>query len=169
MGDRTGDRSGRGPAPEADAAVTTVHGLALAIVTADCAPLVVACDDAVGVVHAGHRGLAAGVIEATIAQLRAIGTGEVRAFLGPCIRAECYEFGADDLARFVTQFGPGASGRTRDGTRGLDIPAAIRVVLDREGVVPLADCGVCTADSGEHFSYRKRADSGRQVTVAVLP
>ena len=96
--------------PEADAVVTAVPGLALAVVTADCAPLVVACDDAIGVVHAGHRGLAAGVIEAAIAQLRELGTGDVRAFLGPCIRVECYEFGADDLAGFVERFGPGVAG-----------------------------------------------------------
>jgi purine-nucleoside/S-methyl-5'-thioadenosine phosphorylase / adenosine deaminase len=154
--------------PEADGVVTAVPGLALAVVTADCAPLVVACDDAVGVVHAGHRGLEAGVIEAAIARLRGIGTGDVRAFLGPCIHAECYEFGADDLARFVARFGSVVSGRTRDGRPALDIPAAIRVVLDGEGVVAFDDCNVCTADSADHFSYRRRADSGRQATIAVL-
>ena len=156
------------PAPEADAVVTAVPGLALAVVSADCAPLVLACADAVGVVHAGHRGLAAGVIEAAIAQLRALGTGDVRAFLGPCIRVECYEFGADDLAGFVERFGPEVRGRTRAGSPALDVTAAIRVVLEREGVVGFDDCGVCTADSAEHFSYRRRAESGRQATVAVL-
>jgi YfiH family protein len=157
------------PAPVADAVVTSVRGLALAVVTADCAPLVVACDDAVGVVHAGHRGLAAGVVEAAIAQLREIGTGSVRAFLGPCIRAARYEFGPDDLARLVAQFGPGIEGRTRAGSPALDIPAAIRIVLDRCGVVTFDDCGVCTADSDEYFSYRADADTGRQATIAMLP
>jgi YfiH family protein len=157
-----------GPAPEADAVVTAVPELPLAVVTADCAPLVIANDDAVGVVHAGHPGLAAGVIEAAIAKLRAIGTGDVRAFLAPCIRVECYEFGADDLARFVTRFGPDVRGRTRAGTAALDITAAIRIVLEREGIVAFDDSGVCTADSADHFSYRKRAESGRQATIAVL-
>ena len=166
--DRATDPAPGAPAPRADAVVTAVPGLPLAVVTADCAPLVVACDDAVGVVHAGHRGLAAGVIEAAISQLREIGTGEVRAFLGPCIRVECYEFGAADLAPFVEQFGPGVRGLTRAGRPALDITAAIRVVLERERVVAFVDCGVCTADSADHFSYRRRAESGRQATVAVL-
>jgi polyphenol oxidase len=154
--------------PVADAATTTRPGFALAIVTADCAPLVVACDDAIGVVHAGHRGLAGGVIEATIASLREIGSGEVRAYLGPCIRPARYEFGADDLARFVAQFGPDVESRTRDGRPALDIPAAIRVVLDREGVVGLDDSGICTADSDAYFSYRGARDAGRQATIAVI-
>jgi purine-nucleoside/S-methyl-5'-thioadenosine phosphorylase / adenosine deaminase len=155
--------------PVADAAVTAVRGLALAIVTADCAPLVVACDDAVGVVHAGHRGLAAGVVEAAIAHLRAIGTGEVRAFLGPCIRPARYEFGPHDLARLVAQFGPSVEGRTRDGSPALDLPAAIRVALERSGVVAFDDCGVCTAESDRYFSYRANGDTGRQATIAILP
>jgi YfiH family protein len=158
---------------EADAAVTTVPGRALAIVTADCAPLVVANDDAVGVVHAGHRGLAAGVIEATIGEVRGRGHGPVRAFLGPCIRPASYEFGADDLARFVAQFGPATAGRTRDGKPALDIPAAIRIVLAREGVVDFEDSSVCTADSDDYFSYpyfsyRRAHETGRQATIAVL-
>ena len=100
-------RDGPAPAPEADAVVTAVPGLPLAVVTADCAPLVVACDDAVGVVHAGHRGLAAGVIEAAIARLRELGTGEVHAFLGPCIRAPRATSSARPTSsRFVAQFGP---------------------------------------------------------------
>jgi polyphenol oxidase len=157
------------PTPVADAVVTVEHGLALAIVTADCAPLVIACDDAVGVVHAGHRGLAGGVIEAAIARLRDIGTGPVRAFLGPCIRAARYEFGTGDLERLVARFGPEVAGRTDGGRPALDIPAGIGVVLEREGVVAFDDCGVCTAGSPGYFSYRRDAATGRQATVVVRP
>ena len=160
---------GRGPAAEADAVVTAVRRLPLAIVTADCAPLVVASDSAIGVVHAGYRGLAAGVIEAAIAQVRALGSGDVRAFLGPCIRAAEYEFGAADLAPFVARFGAVAEGRTRAGRPALDIPAVIRVVLDRVGVVEFDDCGICTAESRNYFSYRRDGDTGRQATIALLP
>lgn len=157
------------PAPIADAIVTATRGVALAIVTADCAPLVIACDDAVGVVHAGHPGLANGVIEAAVARLRDIGRGDVRAFLGPCIRAPRYEFGVDALELFVAQFGAVAEGRTHDGRPALDIPAAIGVVLDRIGVVEFADCGICTADDDGYFSYRRDGETGRQATIAVLP
>jgi YfiH family protein len=155
--------------PEADAIVTAERGLPIAVVTADCAPLVLACDDAVGVVHAGHRGLALGVIEEAVAELRATGVGSVRAYLGPCIRADEYEFGEDDLAPFVERFGPGVATRTAAGSPALDIPAAIRTVLDRAGVASFVDCGLSTASSPGYFSYRREAHTGRQATVALLP
>jgi len=153
----------------ADAVLTATRGLAVAVVTADCAPIVIACDDAVGVVHAGHRGLSAGVVEAAIARLQEIGRGEVRALLGPCIRAGCYEFGPDDLAAFVARFGPEAEARTRSGMPALDLPAAVAVVLRRAGVETLQDTQLCTADSDAWFSYRRDGATGRQATVALLP
>jgi YfiH family protein len=155
--------------PEVDATVTATRGLPLAVVTADCAPVALACDDAVGVVHAGHRGLELGVIPAAVAQLRAIGSGPVRAYLGPCIRPARYEFGADDLARIVERLGPEVAGRTADGCPALDIPAAVRVALHAAGVDELADGGVCTASSAAHYSYRRDGVTGRQATIIVLP
>jgi YfiH family protein len=155
--------------PEADAAVTVTRGLPLAVVTADCAPVVLASTDAVGVVHAGHRGLAAGVIEAAVARLRARGSARVHAFLGPCIRATSYEFGAADLAKLILQFGPAVEGRTAWGTRALDLPGGVRIALARAGVEDVDDCGVDTFASPEYFSYRRDGATGRQVTVAVLP
>jgi polyphenol oxidase len=154
--------------PEADAAVTATRALPLAVITADCAPVAIACDDAVGVVHAGHRGLELGVIEAAVGALRTIGRGPVRAYLGPCIRAELYEFGADDLARLVARLGPEVEGRTHDGRPALDIPAGVRSALERCGVVEITDSGVCTAASSAHFSYRRDGVTGRQATVVVL-
>src|SRR6185295_8218635 len=82
---------------EADAAVTSVPGAAIAVQTADCVPIALLADGAVGVVHAGWRGLAAGVVEGAVQMLREAGDGPVRAAIGPCIRARCYEFGASDL------------------------------------------------------------------------
>jgi YfiH family protein len=155
--------------PEADAAVTATRGLPLAVVTADCAPIVLASADAVGVVHAGHRGLAAGVIEAAAARVRAHGSGRVFAFLGPCIRPASYEFGAADLIELVLQFGPAVEGRTAWGTRALDLPAGVRIALARAGVDVLDDCGLDTCASPDYFSYRRNRAMGRQVTVAVLP
>jgi YfiH family protein len=155
--------------PEADAAVTATRGLPLAVVTADCAPIALASDDAVGIVHAGHRGLEHGVIEDAVARLRAIGSGPVRAYLGPCIRPAHYEFGAADLARLVARLGPDVEGRTRAGRPALDIPAAVRAALRGCGVEQLDDGGVCTAASAAHFSYRRDGVTGRQVTVVVLP
>ena len=155
--------------PEADAAVTATPGLPLAVLTADCAPVALACDDAVGVVHAGHRGLEHGVIAAAVEGLRAIGHGPVRAYLGPCIHPVRYEFGATDLARFVDRFGPEVAGRTADGRPALDIPAAVRAALRECGVDELDDSEVCTASSTEHFSFRRDGVTGRQATIVVLP
>jgi YfiH family protein len=155
--------------PEADAAVTATRGLPLAVLAADCAPLALACDDAIGVVHAGHRGLEHGVIEAAVAALRDIGRGPVRAYLGPCIRPAHYEFGPADLARLVARFGPGVEGRTRAGRPAFDVPAAVRRALEQSGVERLVDSGVCTAESADHFSYRRDGVTGRQATIAVLP
>jgi polyphenol oxidase len=157
-----------GDPPEADAAVTTRTGLPLAVVTADCAPIVLANDDALGVVHAGHRGLTAGVFEATVTRVRQLGHGNVYAFLGPCIRPAHYEFGPRDLEALVARFGPRVAARTRDGRSALDIPAAVAVTLERAGVSRFEDCGVCTADSPAYFSHRRDGSTGRQVTVAVL-
>jgi polyphenol oxidase len=154
--------------PDADAAVTAAPGLPLAVITADCAPIALASDDAVGVVHAGHRGLELGVIEAAVGALRAIGHGEVRAYLGPCIHPAHYEFGAVDLERLVARFGTVVEGRTDEGRPALDIPAAVRGVLARCGVDELAEAGVCTATSTAHFSYRRDGVTGRQATIVVL-
>ena len=136
--------------------------------TADCAPVVLASDDAVGVAHAGHRGLAGGVLEAAVDALRAVGHGDVRAFLGPCIRVECYEFGASDLER--TRRAVRCRGRRPDARAGARVRprGAVRVALARAGVDELDDCGICTADSPTYFSYRRDGVTGRQVTVAVL-
>jgi polyphenol oxidase len=157
------------PPPEADAAVTATRGLPLAIVTADCAPIVIANDGAIAVVHAGHRGLANGVIDAAVADVRATGTGDVRAFLGPCIHAGRYEFGVADLAPLVEQYGTAVAGRTDDGTPALDIPAAVRIALERLGVTTLHDSDVCTSATRSYFSHRRDGSTGRQVTVAMLP
>jgi len=159
---------GPGSPPTADAAVTAVPGRPLVVVTADCAPLVLANDHALGVVHAGHRGLLAGVVEAAVEALARIGRGPVRAFLGPCIRPDAYEFGADDLAPLVQRFGPAVASRTAWGTPALDVPAAVGAALARVGVGDLADCGICTSASADHFSHRRDGRTGRQATLAVL-
>ena len=155
--------------PEADAAVTATPGLPVAVLTADCAPVALACADAVGVVHAGHRGLEHGVIERAVEQLRAIGSGPVHAYLGPCIRPARYEFGESDLARLVARLGPEVEAVTAAGRPALDIPAAVRAALRGCGVDAFDDGGVCTASSAAHFSYRRDGVTGRQATIVVLP
>jgi hypothetical protein len=154
--------------PEADAAVSATPGLPLVVLTADCAPVALACDDAVGVAHAGWPGLLGGVLEAAVARLRRIGSGPVRAALGPCVHPDRYEFGRRDLDRMVEALGPTVESRTAEGTPALDVPAGVRAALGNVGVTDVHDVDVCTSASPDHFSHRRDGITGRQGLVVVL-
>jgi hypothetical protein len=155
---------------EGDALVTSCAGTALAVFTADCAPVALAGDNGdVAVVHAGWRGLATGVVSAAVHVLRRRGAGEISAALGPCIHAECYEFGADDLDAVADVLGEGVRAVTRWGTPALDLPAAARVALEAAGARLATDADACTACSERYFSHRARGDRGRQATVVWAP
>lgn len=158
---------------EADAAVTRVRDAALSVTTADCAPVVLADRAggaaAVGVVHAGWRGLADGVVAAAVAALRAAGATDPVAALGPCIHPACYEFGAADLAIVVERLGEAARGVTAQGAPALDLPGAVGAALSSVGVELAVDVAVCTACNDEYFSHRARGEVERQATVAWLP
>jgi YfiH family protein len=155
----------------ADAAVTAVAGLPVVAMVADCAPIALAAGRAVGVVHAGWRGLVAGVVEAAVTALRALDpapdTAPVRALIGPCIRAERYEFGAAELDDVAARLGPEVRGRTAAGTPALDLAAGVRAALRRVDVTDVVDLDLCTASSPDYFSYRRDGTTGRQAMVVV--
>jgi hypothetical protein len=154
--------------PTADAAVTTVSGLPLVVLTADCAPVVLVAGGVVAVAHAGWSGLEQGVIGASVVAVRARSDGAaVRAVLGPCVHPTRYEFGEDLLARLVARLGPTVAGRTAGGAPALDIPAAVRVSLAAAGVDDVTDVGICTAASPDYFSHRRDSPTGRQATLVV--
>ena len=154
---------------DGDALVTTVRDAPLAIFTADCAPVAFGSANGVaGVAHAGWRGLRAGIVQATVSAMRDLGAVDVVAALGPCVRAECYEFGADELADVATHLGAGVRGLTSCGRPALDVPAGVIAALADVDVALIADAGVCTACSTAHFSHRARQDPQRQATVVVL-
>lgn len=160
-------RPGEHAGASADAAVTTVPGAVLAVHTADCAPIVLVGDAGIGVAHAGWRGLAAGVVGAAVGALEAAGTPARRAVLGPCIHAECYPFGADDLDAVAAVLGAGVRGVSRDGNPALDLPAAVRLALEDVGVTDVVDSGSCTSCAGDrYFSHRARGETGRMATIA---
>lgn len=167
-------RPGQHAGAEADGAVTATPGAALVIRTADCAPVALLADGVVGLAHAGWRGLMAGVIEATVDAMRALGAVDMRAELGPCISPTNYAFGADDLAAVAARLGPEVRATTIDGRPALDLRAAVRAALARAGVDRLHDTagmlgGACTAAAeGELFSHRARGDTGRQATFTWL-
>lgn len=160
-------RPGEHAGAAADAAVTTVPDAPIAVVTADCAPVLLEGDGAVAVVHAGWRGLVAGVVEAAVQTMVELGHPPIAARLGPCIRARCYEFGGADLAEVASRYGPSVVATTAWGTPALDVAAAVRAACSWSDV-PLADAGTCTACSPVHWSHRARGDRGRQALVAWL-
>jgi YfiH family protein len=149
---------------EADAAVTAVPGAVLAVQVADCAPVALVSDEVVGVAHAGWRGLAAGVLPATVEAMRSLGATRLTATLGPCIHPGCYEFGAADLDAVAAELGEHVRGTTRDGRPALDVPSAVRASLASVGV-EVVDASTCTACSPDHWSHRARADVERQAVV----
>ena len=164
-----------GPAdgePEADAAVTDVPGVVMAILTADCLPVVFA-DDAgseVAVAHAGWRGLAGGVLEATVGAMRAP-PGALRAWLGPAAGPADYEVGADVREAFVglDAGAEDAFAATRPGHWRVDLYALARLRLQHAGL--RADAihggGLSTiGDAGRFFSHRRDQRTGRMATLA---
>ncbi len=150
----------------ADGAWTSALGAPLAVTTADCAPVVLVAEEAVAVVHAGWRGLEAGIIERAGRHLRASGAEPVAAILAPCIGPERYAFGREDLARLAAIYGPSVAAETTDGQPALDMTAAVAAACERAGWVPPARPPSTSGD--EFFSHRTRVDRGRQATVAWL-
>jgi len=159
------------PRPVADALVTTSTNLVVAVHSGDCVPVgFIAESAAVGVAHAGWKGLEAGVLESTVRRLReADPRGEIIAAIGPHIRAAHYEFGAVELERLERRFGPTVIAQTTQGTPALNLTAAIAVELERLGVRVAASSLDCTAaDADAYWSHRARQESGRIALVAWI-
>lgn len=160
--------------PVADAAVTSVPGVVLAILTADCLPVVFAAVDGseVGAAHAGWRGLADGMLEATVAAMRTA-PGQLQAWLGPAAGPALYEIGEDVFTAFVDRDAGAAAAfnATRPGHWKVDLYALARRRLVAVGVDPAAISGgqLCTlADPQRFYSHRRDRRTGRMATLAWM-
>jgi polyphenol oxidase len=151
------------PRVKADGHATSVPGVAALVLTADCLPVAVAAPGAVAMLHAGWRGLAAGVLQEGVAALRELGAeGPVVAAIGPGAGGCCYEVGDEVRAAFADV--PEA----RDGRR-IDLKRIARDRLREAGVAEVHDAGVCTLCDERFFSHRReRGVTGRQAGVAWL-
>lgn len=154
------------PTPTADASVTTEPGIACAVQVADCLPVLFAAPDgrAVGAAHAGWRGLAGGVLEATlgaVGEAAGCAPGEIHVWLGACIGPRRFEVGPDVL----DAFGGGAQ-RFVAHTPGkwlADLPGLARDRLRRAGATDITGGAWCTvSDPSRFFSYRRDGVTGRQ-------
>ena len=162
----SGDKAGS----LADGAVTAVPEAVLALHTADCAPVVVVGDGAVGVAHAGWRGIVTGVLSEVVQALRSLtpdpGDG-LRAVVGPVIRPAAYEFGPVELAAVSSAVRRDVAGVTSWGAPALDLVSAVREALRTVGVSDLEDLGFDTSHEG-FFSHRVRGELARQATTVRL-
>ena len=151
--------------PDADGAATNVVGLPLVAIGADCAPIAIANDSACAAIHSGWRGLEGGVIKQGVEAVRELGTGVIRALIGPCISPDHYEFGAEDLARLAAVVGPSVIGETISGSPALDLRSGIRSALIAAGVDDILDDQRCTFAEESLFSFRRDGITGRQGMV----
>ncbi|QBI21830.1 laccase domain-containing protein [Egibacter rhizosphaerae] len=152
--------------PGVDALVTLDTDVALVVQVADCVPVLLA-DPGRGVaaVHAGRRGIEAGVIDATLDALAPPEADRVAAVVGPAIGGCCYEVPAS-LADEIAGVVPAAVATTTWGTPALDLPAAARAQLAARGVTSVAGYGSCTrCESDRWFSHRVAPGEGRQAAA----
>jgi len=155
---------GAGPAGEADALVTGSAGLALSVITADCVPLLVAANGRLAAIHAGWRGIVAGVAPAALSALATDLTRAV-AWIGPTIGPCCYEVGTEVAEPVIAASAeevahPGPAGRPH-----LDLRRAVAIQLARAGIADVRIVGPCTKHHAELLcSYRREgARAGRNI------
>ncbi|CAL9398898.1 Polyphenol oxidase [Streptomyces sp. enrichment culture] len=155
-----GDR----PVPRVDAIVTAERGLALAVLTADCVPVLLADPVAkvVAAAHAGRPGMVAGVVPAAVRAMTGLGADPARivARTGPAVCGRCYEV-PEALRAEVAAVEPAAHAETSWGTPAVDVSAGVHAQLQRLGVHDRAHSPVCTLESHDHFSYRRDRTTGR--------
>ena len=167
--------------PRADAMVTRMPGIALGILTADCAPVLFADAEAriIGAAHAGWRGAASGVLEATVTAMTNLGAAPKRiaATIGPCIAQPSYEVGPEFPAPFLAEDAANAAffvAAARTGHFLFDLPGYVARRLARLGLTRVMRTGGDTAaEPDRFFSYRrsclkKEPDYGREISAIAL-
>jgi polyphenol oxidase len=147
------------PLVDADGHASALTGLGLIALSADCLPIALAAPAAVAMLHAGWRGLAAGVLEQGVRALRALdGDGEIVAVIGPGAGVCCYEVGEDVHAVLGEAYRAG---------RRLDLKAYARERLQAAGASEVHDLALCTICDRRFFSHRREGPrAGRQAGVA---
>ncbi|MDQ3906155.1 MAG: peptidoglycan editing factor PgeF [Actinomycetota bacterium] len=156
------------PIPASDALITTEPWLALAVLVADCVPVLLAdpVGKVVAVVHAGRVGARAGVLPATLQAMRDLGAriDKLEVLLGPSACGECYEV-PDRMQTDVEAHLPGSACRTRRGTAGLDLRAGLWRQLACAGVARIGVDPRCTMEDPTLYSYRRDGVTGRLVAL----
>jgi hypothetical protein len=152
--------------PTADALITQSAGIGLAVMVADCIPLLLSNARSVAAVHVGRKGLMNEVAMSAIQAIRSIDSSEITAVVGPSICGQCYEVSEDIYEEVSTKF-PLAASTTQDGGYALNLARALTDQLQKNGVRVL-DEGRCTVEDSALYSYRRDGVTGRQVGVVWL-
>ena len=153
-------------APTADALITQNAGIGLAVMVADCIPLLLSNARAVAAVHVGRKGLMNEVAMRSIQAMRSIDSSEITAVVGPSICGQCYEVSEDIYEEVSTRF-PLAASTTAHGGFALNLSRALMDQLQKSGV-RVVDEGRCTVEDSSLYSYRRDGVTGRQVGVVWL-
>lgn len=152
--------------PICDGLITTKSNLALAVMVADCIPLLLVSKEAVGAIHVGRAGLVNQIALKAIATMRSLGAIDIHAILGPSICGACYEV-PFEMQQDVVEQHPRAFTTTRKGTPGLDLPKALIADLLSAGVSYEAST-ICTMENELYFSHRRQNPTGRFAGVVSI-
>ena len=152
--------------PTADALVTGIPGISLAVQVADCIPLLLASKEVVAAVHVGRKGLVNEVALRAIDVMREMGAQAISAIIGPAICGTCYEV-SEEIFEEVATAHPQARSRTRTGTPSLDLPKALIAQLEAIDVAVVNE-SICTLENQSLFSYRRDGITGRQAGIITL-
>lgn len=152
--------------PMCDALITTTKGVALAVMTADCIPLLLTSPKVVAAIHVGRKGLQNGITLKVIAEMRRLGAATIHAHLGASICGRCYEV-SQAIQDEVCVLYPDAFSLTREQTPALDLSRALIGLLANQEITYEAST-VCTLEDSDYFSYRRHNITGRNAGVVWL-
>ena len=152
--------------PTCDALITTSAGVALAVMVADCIPLLLISEKVVAAVHVGRAGLVNKVAIKAVEQMRVLGASDIHAILGPSICGKCYEVPLS-MQQEVVATHPASLSTTYQGTPALDLPAGLIGELIAQGLTYEAS-PICTQEDPLYFSHRRDNPTGRFAGVVSL-
>jgi YfiH family protein len=157
-----------GPAAEADAVVSRTPGLGLAVLVADCVPLLLHDDVAgvVGAVHAGRPGMTAGIVGRAVAAMRDLGASTIAAAVGPSVCGRCYEV-PPEMASAAARVSASSAARSWTGTSAIDVASGVVEQLAAESIAVQWIPG-CTRETDSLYSYRRDGVTGRFAGVVTM-
>jgi YfiH family protein len=156
------------PAPHTDGIVSTTYDLALAVLVADCVPVLLhdAASGVIGAVHAGRPGLTSGIVGRALDRMRAVGAQRITAVVGPSVCGRCYEV-PTAMADAAARVAPAAAARSWSGTPAIDVAAGVVEQLAAAGAA-VEWVGGCTREHPDLYSYRRDHRTGRFAGVITM-